>query len=110
MAKAMKRNPKNEIAGPTTIRRVLNMSGLKPFSMLLPSPPIRMNPTTIIVRHIAIRMKFIFPNGRMFFCCSVSDNFLLFSMFFMLYIGWKIIFMTSVIVTDVNGISRRSLF
>ncbi len=39
--------PMNEIIGPTTMRRVLKMSGLKPLASLVPGPNINRKPMTI---------------------------------------------------------------
>lgn len=64
MAKAMHRKPRKAIVGPTTIRRVLKISGLKPVSTLLPGPAIRANPRMIRARQMPIRIKLILPKGR----------------------------------------------
>lgn len=50
IAKAMRRNPRKARAGPTTMRRVEKMSGLKPPSTLLEPPHIRMKPMIINAR------------------------------------------------------------
>lgn len=64
MAKAIRRNPRKETVGPTTILRVLNMSGLKPPSTVVPGPDISMKPRIIMARDAAISRKLILSKGR----------------------------------------------
>ena len=58
----MATKPRNAMAGPTTMRRVLKMSGLK-ASSVDDAPSIRMNPRTIITAAMPMTMKFIRTSG-----------------------------------------------
>lgn len=59
MANAMQRKPMKVMAGPSTILRKENMSGLKPVSIELPLPLINMNPRIISSRQPPIIRRFI---------------------------------------------------
>lgn len=55
--------PTKAIEGPTTTRRVLNMSGLNAVSVELP-PSMSRNPATMTAPAIAMNMKLLFSNGK----------------------------------------------
>lgn len=55
----MNRKPKNEIIGPTVMRRKLKISGLK--SVRVVEPVIKKNPTTMMRKPTAIKIKLILP-------------------------------------------------
>lgn len=57
MANAIKRKPRKHKRGPTTMRLVLNISGLKPSGSLLPPPLINKYPKRINTRHPPIIQK-----------------------------------------------------
>ena len=66
MANAMNRKPRNDNNGPTTILRVLNISGLKPFGSLLPPPLIKRYPNRINTIQPPINQKFNAEKGFSF--------------------------------------------
>lgn len=59
----MNRNPRKEIAGPTTMRRVEKMSGSKPATVVL-GPSISRKPMTIAAPAQAINIKLVFTKGN----------------------------------------------
>lgn len=63
IAKAISRNPKNVMVGPTTMRRVLNISGLNSVCEADPPPLISRKPIIIIARQHPIIMKLVRVKG-----------------------------------------------
>ena len=63
MAKAMNRNPRNVMVGPTTMRRVLKIPGSNSVCVADPPPLISRKPITIIARQQPIIMKLMRVNG-----------------------------------------------
>ena len=59
----MNKKPRNDIAGPTTMRRVEKMSGSKPSAVVL-GPSISRKPTMMAAPAIAMSIKFFFTNGN----------------------------------------------
>lgn len=59
----MSKKPRNVIVGPTTIRRVLNMSGLNSVCVEEPPPLISRKPMMIMARQHPIIMKLVRVNG-----------------------------------------------
>lgn len=64
MPNPMNRNPKNDMIGPMTMRRVLKMSGLNPLASDEPAPSINRKPIIIANPAMPIRMKFILISGN----------------------------------------------
>jgi len=75
MAKIMKRKPKNEIIGPTVIRRTLKMSGLN-WAVVV-EPVIKIKPSTIIAKPTAIKIILILPSVKRLFSSIMLFVFLL---------------------------------
>lgn len=67
--KPIKINPKKATIGPTTMRRVLKISSLKPLASDEPDPNINKNPIIMAAAAMPINTKFAFTRGN---CETVS--------------------------------------
>lgn len=63
IAKAINRKPRNEIVGPTTMRRVEKMSGSKPAAVV-EGPSMSRKPTIIAAAAMAINIKLALTRGK----------------------------------------------
>lgn len=67
MPKIMRINPIMQTIGATLIRLGLNISGLKPFSTVVPGPDIKMKPIKMITAAMPIIIRFFLPNAKLLF-------------------------------------------